>query len=163
MLYLYRVAFYDVDFGYAAAVGLALMLLMFTLTLIQRLTFGGRRRPDGDGETPPTGSFRPRHRSSRCHRRRSRADGRSRSGTPGSIPADRSGTRTIVVYSLLFAIALLFFVPFLWMVSTSFKTLPETAYFSLLPKHWTFDAYREALTSSISGATRSTAPAWPSR
>ncbi len=40
VLYLYRVAFYDVRFGYAAAIGLALMLLMFTLTLIQRLTFG---------------------------------------------------------------------------------------------------------------------------
>ena len=40
VLYLYRVAFYDVKFGYAAAVGLALMLLMLTLTLIQRFTFG---------------------------------------------------------------------------------------------------------------------------
>jgi multiple sugar transport system permease protein len=40
VLYLYRVAFYDVKFGFAAAVGLALMLLMLTLTLIQRLTFG---------------------------------------------------------------------------------------------------------------------------
>jgi multiple sugar transport system permease protein len=40
VLYLYRIAFYDVRFGYAAAVGLSLMLLMLTLTLIQRLTFG---------------------------------------------------------------------------------------------------------------------------
>jgi multiple sugar transport system permease protein len=40
VLYLYRVAFYDVRFGFAAAVGLALMLLMLTLTLIQRLTIG---------------------------------------------------------------------------------------------------------------------------
>jgi multiple sugar transport system permease protein len=40
VLYLYRVAFYDVRFGFAAAVGLSLMLLMFTLTLIQRLAFG---------------------------------------------------------------------------------------------------------------------------
>jgi multiple sugar transport system permease protein len=40
VLYLYRVAFYDVRFGYAAAVGLSLMLLMLTLTLIQRLAFG---------------------------------------------------------------------------------------------------------------------------
>ncbi len=40
VLYLYRVAFYDVRFGFAAAVGIALMLLMFTLTLIQRLAFG---------------------------------------------------------------------------------------------------------------------------
>ena len=40
VLYLYRVAFSDVRFGSAAAVGLTLMLLMFALTLIQRLTFG---------------------------------------------------------------------------------------------------------------------------
>ncbi len=40
VLYLYRVAFADVRFGFAAAVGLALMLLMFTLTLVQRLSFG---------------------------------------------------------------------------------------------------------------------------
>ena len=42
VLYLYRVAFSDVRFGYAAAVGVALMLLMVTLTLAQRLTFGRR-------------------------------------------------------------------------------------------------------------------------
>jgi multiple sugar transport system permease protein len=40
VLYLYRVSFYDVRFGFAAAVGIALMLLMFTLTLGQRLLFG---------------------------------------------------------------------------------------------------------------------------
>jgi multiple sugar transport system permease protein len=44
VLYLYRVAFYDVKFGYAAAVGLALMLLMLSLTLIQRVTFGRTER-----------------------------------------------------------------------------------------------------------------------
>jgi multiple sugar transport system permease protein len=40
VLYLYRVAFYDVRFGFAAAVGLTLMALMLTLTLAQRLLFG---------------------------------------------------------------------------------------------------------------------------
>ena len=66
-------------------------------------------------------------------------------GIPGRARAER--IRTIVVYVLLFAIALLYFVPFVWMVSTSFKTLPETAYFKLLPEHPTFAAYREALTT----------------
>jgi multiple sugar transport system permease protein len=42
VLYLYRVAFYDVRFGYAAAVGIALLLIMLGLTLLQRLTFGRR-------------------------------------------------------------------------------------------------------------------------
>jgi len=40
VLYLYRVAFYDVRFGFAAAVGLTLMVLMIALTLIQRVLFG---------------------------------------------------------------------------------------------------------------------------
>lgn len=40
--------------------------------------------------------------------------------------------RQAAVYVLLLAISAVFFVPFLWSVSTSFKTLPDTAYFSLL-------------------------------
>jgi multiple sugar transport system permease protein len=75
--------------------------------------------------------------------------GEAAAGGVGAIPG-RTGverTRTVVVYTLLFAIALLYFVPFLWMLSTSFKTLPETAYFSLLPKHPTIHAYREAFTT----------------
>jgi multiple sugar transport system permease protein len=64
---------------------------------------------------------------------------------PGRTGRER--TVTVVIYALLFAIALLYFVPFLWMVSTSLKTLPETAHFSLLPKHPTLHGYREALTT----------------
>jgi multiple sugar transport system permease protein len=70
-------------------------------------------------------------------------------GGVGAIPG-RTGverTTTVVVYTLLLAVALVYFVPFLWMISTSLKTLPETAYFSLLPKHPTFHAFREALTT----------------
>ena len=40
VLYLYQVAIQDVDFGYAAAIGVALFVLIFTVTLIQRLLFG---------------------------------------------------------------------------------------------------------------------------
>jgi multiple sugar transport system permease protein len=40
VLYLYRVAFADVSFGYAAAMGIALLAIIFTLTLVQRLLFG---------------------------------------------------------------------------------------------------------------------------
>jgi multiple sugar transport system permease protein len=40
VLYLYQVAIQDVDFGYAAAVGVALFVLIFTVTLVQRLLFG---------------------------------------------------------------------------------------------------------------------------
>jgi multiple sugar transport system permease protein len=52
-----------------------------------------------------------------------------------------------LVYVLLLAVSLLFFVPFLWSISTSFKTLPETAYFSLLPHHWTTAAWRDVWTN----------------
>ena len=40
LLYLYNRAFYGVQFGYAAAVGLTLFVFIFTVTLIQRLLFG---------------------------------------------------------------------------------------------------------------------------
>lgn len=40
VLYLYRTAIFDVDFGYAAAIGVVLFLVIFTFTLVQRLLFG---------------------------------------------------------------------------------------------------------------------------
>ncbi|MGH2573610.1 MAG: carbohydrate ABC transporter permease [Actinomycetota bacterium] len=40
VLYLYRKAIRDVDFGYAAAMGVALFVLIFSITLIQRRLFG---------------------------------------------------------------------------------------------------------------------------
>jgi multiple sugar transport system permease protein len=40
VLYLYNTAINDVRFGYAAAVGIILFAIIFTLTLIQRLLFG---------------------------------------------------------------------------------------------------------------------------
>jgi multiple sugar transport system permease protein len=40
VLYLYRTAISDVRFGYAATIGIALFVLIFTLTLIQRVLFG---------------------------------------------------------------------------------------------------------------------------
>jgi multiple sugar transport system permease protein len=54
--------------------------------------------------------------------------------------------RRVVVYVLLIAVALLFFTPFFWSVSTSLKTLPESVSgFDLLPDNPTLDAYRNAL------------------
>ena len=47
---------------------------------------------------------------------------------------------------ILVAVALLFFTPFFWSVSTSLKTLPESVQgFDLLPDNPTLDAYRNAL------------------
>ena len=55
--------------------------------------------------------------------------------------------RVVVVYTLLVGVALLFFTPFVWSVSTSLKTLPESvAGFDLIPDDPSLRAYREVLT-----------------
>ena len=66
-------------------------------------------------------------------------------GIPGMERSEK-GRRTIVYVSLI-AVALLFLVPFAWSVSTSFKTLPESQYFDLIPDDPSLRAYRRALTS----------------
>jgi multiple sugar transport system permease protein len=54
--------------------------------------------------------------------------------------------RRVLIYVILVAVALLFFTPFFWSVSTSLKTLPESVQgFDLLPDNPTLDAYRNAL------------------
>jgi multiple sugar transport system permease protein len=72
-------------------------------------------------------------------------------GAPvGEIPGRGAGYRLmkVVVYALLIALALLYFVPFFWSVSTSLKTLPESVQgFDLIPNHPTLHAYREVLFS----------------
>jgi multiple sugar transport system permease protein len=64
---------------------------------------------------------------------------------PGRTGVERA--RTAIVYTLLLAIAGVYFIPFLWTISTSLKTLPETAYFSLLPHHPTLHAFHDVLTT----------------
>jgi multiple sugar transport system permease protein len=64
---------------------------------------------------------------------------------PGQGTAKR--IRTIVVYALLFLIAILFFIPFFWEFSTSLKTLPESVGFKLWPDNPSFHAYHNALST----------------
>jgi multiple sugar transport system permease protein len=66
----------------------------------------------------------------------------------GAIPGRARSERVarVLAYTALAAVALIYFVPFLWTLSTSLKTLPETAYFSLLPHHWTVQAYQDVWT-----------------
>ena len=54
--------------------------------------------------------------------------------------------RRVVVYLLLIGIALLFFTPFIWTISTSFKTLPDTAYYNLIPHPFTTEAWKSVWT-----------------
>ena len=49
--------------------------------------------------------------------------------------------RVTLVYMLLLAIALLFFVPFIWSISTSFKTIPDSVHFSFIPHPFTTSAW----------------------
>ena len=63
---------------------------------------------------------------------------------PGRPRAVR--VRRVLVYALLLAAALLYFTPFLWTVSTSLKSLPETVGFDLVPDNPSLRAYRDALT-----------------
>jgi ABC-type glycerol-3-phosphate transport system permease component len=49
--------------------------------------------------------------------------------------------RRVVVYVLLVAVSLLFFVPFLWTISTSFKTIPDSVNVNLIPHPWTTSAW----------------------
>jgi multiple sugar transport system permease protein len=64
-------------------------------------------------------------------------------GIPGRERGDR--IRRAIAYAVMFLVAVLFAIPFLWSVSTSFRTLADTvAGFSLLPRHWTTSGYHEA-------------------
>jgi ABC-type glycerol-3-phosphate transport system permease component len=63
---------------------------------------------------------------------------------PGRARSDRVGR--VAAYVALTTIALLYFVPFLWTISTSLKTLPDSAKFSLLPHVWTTQAYHDVWT-----------------
>jgi multiple sugar transport system permease protein len=63
-------------------------------------------------------------------------------GIPGRERGDR--IRRGLAYVALFGVAILFAIPFLWSLSTSFRPLAETAQgFSLLPHHWTTIGYHD--------------------
>ena len=65
-------------------------------------------------------------------------------GIPGRETSDK--IRTWIVYTAMVLITVLFAIPFLWSVSTSFRTLQDTvAGFSILPKHWTTAGYHDVL------------------
>jgi multiple sugar transport system permease protein len=61
---------------------------------------------------------------------------------PPRTPAERA--RRVIAYVVMIALALLYLVPLVWAVATSFKTLPEaSAGFDLLPDNPSLDAYRD--------------------
>ena len=64
---------------------------------------------------------------------------------PGRARTER--VLRVVAYTVLILVSLLYFVPFIWTISTSLKTLPETVGFDLWPDDPSLRAYREALST----------------
>ena len=65
------------------------------------------------------------------------------SAEPFVPPRARSAVAgRVLLYVLLVGFALLFFTPFVWSISTSFKTLPDSAFFNLIPDPFTTEAWR---------------------
>lgn len=60
--------------------------------------------------------------------------------------------RRALAYAALTAIALLFFIPFLYMIVTSFKTIPDSVNVNLIPHPWTTSAW-SGVWSQLSFAT----------
>jgi multiple sugar transport system permease protein len=54
--------------------------------------------------------------------------------------------RRVLVYALLLLVSLIFFVPFIWSVSTSFKTLPDTQNYNFIPHPFTTAAWKTVWT-----------------
>ena len=54
--------------------------------------------------------------------------------------------RQALVYVLLGLLAFLFFTPFLYTLVTSFKTLPDSVNFNVIPHPWTTQAWHEVWT-----------------
>lgn len=67
---------------------------------------------------------------------------------PDQNPVARRIAR-LVVYAVLGIYSLLVFVPFVWSLSTSFKTLPESTEMTLIPHAPTFQGYITAWTQLI--------------
>jgi ABC-type glycerol-3-phosphate transport system permease component len=55
--------------------------------------------------------------------------------------------RKLLLYTTMIVIAAIFFLPFLWTVVTSFKTLPDSVNFSFIPHPWTTGAWHDLWTN----------------
>ena len=64
---------------------------------------------------------------------------------PGRARSDTA--RKVLLYGIYLLIAAIFFVPFIWTVVTSFKTLPDSVNFNLIPHPWTTAAWKDLWTN----------------
>ena len=142
VLYLYQTAIKDVNFGYAAAIGIG--------------PVRAHLRADADPAAPLRQGRDRLMATETVSLERSTVVPRGRRAPCAS--AVSSSTRSCS------RLALLYFTPFLWTVSTSLKTLPETVGFDLLPDNPSLRAYREVLTEfNFAALRRSTLPSSPGR
>ena len=51
--------------------------------------------------------------------------------------------RKVLLYALLLFVAAVFFVPFIWTLTTSLKTIPDSVNVNLIPHPWTTSAWHE--------------------
>lgn len=68
------------------------------------------------------------------------SDAAARSATQARVPGRRRWPLRLA-YVFLIGYALLMFVPFVWSVITSFKTLPDSVQLSVIPNPFTLEAY----------------------
>jgi multiple sugar transport system permease protein len=64
---------------------------------------------------------------------------------PGKQRSDVA--RRLLLYTIMLAIAAVFFVPFFWTIITSFKTIPDSAAVTLIPHPWTTSAWHAMWTT----------------
>jgi multiple sugar transport system permease protein len=60
------------------------------------------------------------------------------------VPRRAAGdvAKRVILYALIALVAAIFFVPFLWTLTTSFKTIPDSVNVRLIPHPWTTSAWR---------------------
>ncbi|HEU5214259.1 MAG TPA: carbohydrate ABC transporter permease [Gaiellaceae bacterium] len=63
---------------------------------------------------------------------------------PGRAPSEIA--RRALLYGLVVVVALVFLVPFVYTISTSFKTIPDSVNVTLIPHPWTTQAWRDMWT-----------------
>ena len=54
--------------------------------------------------------------------------------------------RRVLFYGLVIGLALVFFIPFVYTISTSFKTIPDSVNVTLIPHPWTTEAWHQMWT-----------------
>jgi ABC-type glycerol-3-phosphate transport system permease component len=66
--------------------------------------------------------------------------------TPVPGRARSAVARRVLLYALVTVVALVFFIPFVYTISTSFKTIPDSVNVTLIPHPWTTAAWHDIWT-----------------